>query len=142
MQNNKDYSSILENVYTRQDLDELESELTVLKESLYRGGEVAAGVSKSLVDLFLTAPDKETLLTEIGQFLASLKTLKLTVAVSPTAKLVKNVSLWARQSLVPNLILEFDVNREVVGGAIIEWEGKYLDLSLAKRLEEALNGKL
>jgi hypothetical protein len=68
--------------------------------------------------------------------LKELKIIKLILAFDPSCKTIANIHNFVKSTLGNGYILDIEVSEDVVGGAIIIFNGKYCDLSLKKNIEE------
>ncbi len=69
------------------------------------------------------------------------KVLELTVAYSLSQSYLESLLLWARENIDPRIELTVKVDSGVVAGAIISYQGRYLDLSLGPKLDAVLAKK-
>ena len=63
-------------------------------------------------------------------------TLTLTLALKPSPQLVKRIKAWLKKEMAPHLVLKIQVNPAILAGAIISFQGRYLDFSLKKKIEK------
>lgn len=77
-------------------------------------------------------PEISEFLKELKEILQSLPILKLELAFLPSRSFLEKISLF----LGKKIVLDVKVNPEIVGGAILEYKGKYLNLSLEKKVAE------
>ena len=64
------------------------------------------------------------------------KTLRATLAFQPDDETITIFSTWAKKNIGSNIILDIEVNKEVVGGAVIIVDGQYKDYSVRKKLAQ------
>lgn len=106
--------------------------------------------SLSLSDSILTmAKSKNVNLGDpqaIQSFIEDLKSdiqlipkITLRLAFEPSYDLLRNISMWFESVYGEKHIVEYSLNPEIVGGVVIENDGKYLDYSLKKVIHEKLN---
>ena len=101
-------------------------------------------ISNKFYDFFLELSqdnhsDKEKILKELEETkeeLLKLPVLKIQLAFSPTPSFIKEISDWLKRNLKKKVLLDVEVNPVIVGGAILEYRGRYLDLSLKKEIEK------
>ncbi len=101
-------------------------------------------ISNKFYDFFLELSrdnhsDKERILKELKETkeeLLKLPVLKIQLAFSPTPSFIKEISNWLKRNLKKKVLLDVEVNPAIVGGAILEYRGRYLDLSLKKEIEK------
>jgi F0F1-type ATP synthase delta subunit len=68
--------------------------------------------------------------------------MRIVIAFEPRPEFIKKIILWLREELKQKVILDLILNSEIVGGAIIEYQGKELDFSIAKKIDEIAEFKL
>ena len=68
--------------------------------------------------------------------------LKLELAFQPSIEFLIKIKQWFKEKNQREVILDLSVNPEVVGGAIIEYQGKYLNLSVGKKIDELFSKEL
>jgi F0F1-type ATP synthase delta subunit len=133
-------------VRTKSDLDLLRDEIKLLKDSLFRVEKgnfdevletiVRASVAKKIRQDLVQNVEKESYLNDLDLMLSKIKVVKLTLAVEPTERMVDNLSNWIRKNLGDGVILDFDYNRALIGGAMVVYQGKFGDYSLANYFEK------
>ncbi len=79
-------------------------------------------------------PSKE--LSQMKKTLLGLPIVKLEIAFSPSEEFLQKISNWMEKNLGKKVILDVTVNPKIIGGAIIEYQGKWRDFSLVKKLKE------
>jgi len=140
------YSNILAQIKTDKDKDLLLEEIDVLQTGLYdiKGGfEKALGkVREATANSVREALRSGTV--EKSQFLEGLEvelekigTLKLTLAFEPSEEFIVKLHQWALANINQGIILDFEKDKSLLGGVVIEYAGKYKDCSLKKVLENA-----
>jgi len=145
------YSDILKSIKTTDDQEQLLSEIDILLDALFQ---TRLGFEKSLesISLETTKVLKETFLkinldvtnidevvnflNELKNKIKSLKTLKLYLAFFPSEDSIDKLFNWIINNLGNRIILSIQEEKTILGGAIIEFDGNYLDYSLKKRLED------
>lgn len=144
------YSDILSNIKTSENSRELLSEIDLLLEGLFKTQDgfeaklnsISAINSEKLRIAFIKnniSSNKEMIkeyLNLLKVELQKLKTLKLSLAFDASEHTIDNLFVWVIQNLGSGIILDIKKDKTILAGAIIEYEGKYEDLSLRKRLEE------
>lgn len=85
---------------------------------------------------------------QVRQFIQDLVTdlntvlsISLIVAVEPTEKTLREISAWISRNNSVKVFLDLKIDPNIIGGAVIEYNGSYRDYSLKKRMaeEEAKN---
>ncbi len=153
------YSDLLSHIKTVDQARELTSEIDVLLDSLFKTENNAFDKALNSVSVVTSQMLKSALgglkdninlgdKTKIQEYLIGIKeeiqkfkTLKLSLAFEPSEHTIDNLFAWVIQNLGSYVILDIDVDKKILGGAIIEYEGRYEDLSLKKRVEEVFGSK-
>jgi len=77
----------------------------------------------------------------LKELIKRLKVIKLILAFDPTGKTIENIHNYVEETLGIGYILEIEVSKEAIAGAVVIFNGKYVDYSLKKRIEDALEAK-
>lgn len=72
----------------------------------------------------------ETLLMELIDQLMAIRICTLTVATAPTLTQIISIHEWLVQTMRANCIIDLKINRSLIAGAQIQFDGKYIDKSL------------
>ena len=94
--------------------------------SLIRDQQISIDSTKSLKEFF------EAIQKEVSQ----IPTLSMTVAFEPKKQTMKILSDWFLLNLKKQVVFDIKVDQKIIGGAIISFNGKYLDYSIRPKLEE------
>ena len=78
---------------------------------------------------------------KLKKYLQKLPQLKIEIAFPPTKTFLQKVFNWLKEEMNEKLILDIAVNPSIVGGAVIAYEGKYGNFSLAKKIDELIAEK-
>lgn len=113
---------ISNSIYTKREADELLAEIEEGERNSFRLGRRP---SFSLQEL-----------ESVKKALAEALVLGLTVAVKPSPAFLAKIGRWLRDEIDQRVVLDIKVDPLIIAGAIISFEGKYLDLSAGKRLGE------
>lgn len=65
-------------------------------------------------------------------------TINLTLAIEPSQALMKKIVSWFKKTAGPNLTLDINVDRSILGGMIVSYQGRYQDLSLKRKLDSRI----
>jgi F0F1-type ATP synthase delta subunit len=146
-------NSLLERIFTKEDIISLKEDISKIQKVIFsKSGtlsEKAKGIAKKELFEFILEAEKKGEIDfssqEQFEFLENLKIkldslplLKMTLAFSPTQSTIEKISQFLENKLGKKIILDISYNPEILGGAILEYRGKYLNLSLAKNLEKSL----
>jgi len=151
------YSDILSNIKTVDEANRFASEIDTLLDALFKTqgnafekalNSISAIHKDQLNQTFLKNNINSENQANIKEFLTSLrvevrklKTLKLSLAFQASQNLIDNLFAWVVKNIGEGCILDIEVDKAILGGTIIAYEGKYEDLSLKKALEEVLENK-
>lgn len=151
------YSDILSNIKTVDEANRFASEIDTLLDALFKTQGNA--FEKALNSISI--PNKQTLKeaflkdnvsfedkTMIKEYLIGLKervqklrVLKLSLGFAPSEDSIDKLFTWVLKNQGVGVILDIKEDKKIIGGAIIEFEGKYKDFSLKKKLEEVFASK-
>jgi F0F1-type ATP synthase delta subunit len=149
-------NSLLKNVFTKEDLISLKQEISEIQKKIFsQSGLLSEKVKniarKELLEFILEAESKGEIyfdpkeqfefLENLKRRLESLPVLKMVLAFSPPVGTIEKISQFLERELGKKIILDLSCNPEIIGGAILEYEGKYINLSLAKNLEKILKNQ-
>ena len=109
-------------------------ESLMLSEAPYRlvQGEVEALNDRDKINNFLIA---------LKEKLQAQKILKISLSFEASENSIDNLFNWVLKNLGNGIVLDIKTDKAILGGAIIEFEGRYKDLTLKKKLEEAFGSK-
>lgn len=96
--------------------------------------------SKNNLDL----NDKNTVINffkTLKELLGKFKVIKLILAFDPTRKTIGNIHNFVKNTLGVGYILDIEVSEDLLGGAVIMFNGKYADFSLKKTIEDTFVSK-
>jgi len=87
-------------------------------------------------------PEKNRIFFEnFKKYLQSIPQIKITIAFQPKKESINKISLWLEKEIKQKVILDLEVNPEIVGGAIIEYQGRQINLSLVREIDELFSQK-
>ncbi len=147
-----DVTSLTDVLVTRVEANEIIRQLEMLKESLYKSGDMGfnealnSGVNNKLHQVIKDEIVNcqcnsdigciNTLLQEIIDSVNSVKNIKLEVSEEPTGKMLDKFHKWIKERTGDVKILDIFVDRGIIGGARIIYEGKYYDGTLNKKWDQ------
>lgn len=149
------YSDILNHVRTLADVEKLSYETNILIGGLFKKTSfekslksvslvTSQQIKEALLKNNIKITDKRTIkdfLVGLREKIGNLKPLKIYLAFTPTQTIIDTVFSWVLRSLGFGYVLDIEENKEILGGAIITFGGKYKDYSLKKSIEEAFANK-
>ncbi len=127
------YSDVYGLVLTTGDRELLEQEIDILINNLYKTKTTSSEVRGSTVDVLGKYKDK---LSVVRKAVGQMREIKLEVARELPQRAVEEISGWVRKNLGEDVVIEFKLRPELIGGATVYWEGRYGDFSLRKKLDD------
>lgn len=130
MQNDKIYFDIIANVKSKQDLDKLLAEIDFLEKAIYKTDTAALSTSR-LYGYIKDIPQsqQDNFLRELRAKLSDLPTTKVKVPFTPSDALMDKI-----HEAVGGGLIEIQIDSSIVGGIVIEKNGKYIDLSITRQV--------
>jgi len=139
---------------TRVEANDFLARLTTISELFFKNG---FNLEKALVDQFgvnksdriiailrqsninpESTPQVKDFLFLLMSKISSLPVLNLTIAFEPTSQTLKNLSEWFFMNLHKQMLFDIKVDRSVIAGAHIRYNGKFFDFSIRSTYEEVL----
>jgi hypothetical protein len=139
---------------TRVEANDFLSRLTTLSESLFK---TSFNLEKELVDQFgvnksdriiailrqnninpESTPAVKDFLFILMSKISSFPVLTLTIAFEPTGQTLKNLSEWFFINMHKQMLFDIHVDRSVIAGAHITYNGKFFDFSIKSTFEKTL----
>jgi len=77
----------------------------------------------------------------LKELLKKLKVIKLVLAFDPTRKTIENIHNFVKNIVGIGYILDIEISEDVLGGAVIIFNGKYYDFTLKKSIEDTFEVK-
>lgn len=68
--------------------------------------------------------------------LIALPKINFKVAIEPSPKTISKISLWLKENLKKKFVLSFEIDPKIIGGAIIEYQGRIFDSTLSKEIKK------
>ena len=147
--NNNNFKKITKDITTKQELVYLLDDINQAKDLIYEKSDkklsekvknvVSEGFRKIIrnqEDELNTREEQEEFLNQLKSQLQSAAQIKLTLAFSPSDSFLKDISQWLENETGEHIIIDLTVDPEIVGGAIIEYDGHYLNFGLDKKIEK------
>jgi hypothetical protein len=89
-----------------------------------------------------SASDLKSFLAKIQVSISALPVLSLTLAFEPKSETMKVFTDWFLLNLKKQVIFEIKVDRSIIAGALVTFNGKYLDLSIKSMFTEIVENQL
>lgn len=146
MQSDKTCSDIVSAlVTTRTEANVLLSEVDILLRSIYMVGDgnfkqtLENGVRSQTaltISKYIEEKKEEELLKGIKEKINSLDYVGLTIAFDPNLEVTRKIVGWVRQNIDKDLMLDININKSILGGAIIEYKGKVVSFTIKTKVDE------
>ena len=146
------YYDLITSLKTTQEVESFVSEIDTLLFEFYKTkgllinktlGSISFGTVGKITQVFLKNNlDINNKDTFVGFFqtlkilIKKLKVIKLVLAFDPTRKTIERLHNFVKENIGIGYVFEIEVYRDVLGGAIIIFNGEYKDCTLKKSLEE------
>jgi F0F1-type ATP synthase delta subunit len=87
-------------------------------------------------DLIKSKDALREFISQLQDNIKACKSLKATLAFQPDNETITVFSTWAKKNIGSNVLLDIEINKEIVGGAVIIVDGQYRDYSVRKKLAQ------
>jgi F0F1-type ATP synthase delta subunit len=140
-----------EKIFEKEDLISILEKISQLEQLVFKSDGFLSEKSerlgdKNLYQFFLNLEEKKEIsidrkkqfdfLEKLKNWLKELPVLKLEIAFLPSEKTIEKISQWLKKEIGKKIILDIYFNPKIVGGAILEYEGKFANFSLAKEIDK------
>ncbi len=85
---------------------------------------------------FQETDQKIFLLELLKKHILFLQQVKLEISFHPNEEVIDKIRDWFEKEIGEKVIIDLIINPSVVGGAIIEYDGKAVDFSIAKEIKK------
>lgn len=142
---------LLKKIFTREDCISILEDLNLLQQIVFKSQASLSKKAENLTnknlyhfflklekegEIFLEPKNQFEFLERLKDFIKNLPLLKLEVAFLPSQKTIEKISEWIKKEVGKKVILDIYFNPTIVGGAILEYGGKYFDFSLGKEIDK------
>lgn len=76
------------------------------------------------------------LLESLKNELAEMKTVQITLAIKPQHGFLDQLSAWINTNIQEKSLLQLTIDPQIIGGIILLHQGKYINLSLKKKVTD------
>lgn len=140
------YSEILARLRTKEEALQLEHEVDLLIESLYKTGggsfdealqkHIRGGVANAIkTSLEREKIPKDEFFDGLKNELKKLRVLKLALAFEPSDATIDKIHNWVNNNIGAGVILEFTSSPSILAGAVVIYKGEYRDYSLRSKFK-------
>ena len=141
------YFDLITSLRTTQDVDDFTSEIdTFMQErtldsiSTISAKKIKEAFSKNNLDI----NDGDTVaefFATLKELLKKFKVIRLVLAFIPSYKMIEKIHNFVKENIGVGYILDIEILDEVLGGAIVIFNGKYADFTLKKSVEDSFVNK-
>lgn len=78
----------------------------------------------------------DKILRQLLKDMSQIEEVKLLLAFSPKLSFIERLSFWFKSQFGANIVLDISVDPAILGGIIVVYKGKYIDLTLANKLDQ------
>jgi len=151
------YFDLITSLRTTQEVASFVSEIDALMLTLFKSGKVSmekalgsisVDSASRIMQIFsknnLDINNKDTVarfFETLKKLLKKFKVIKLVLAFDPTRKTIENIHNFVKDALGIGYILDIEISEDLLGGAIVIFDGKYNDFTLKKRIEDTFEAK-
>jgi F0F1-type ATP synthase delta subunit len=151
------YFDLVTSLKTTQDVEDFTCEIDTFMSVLSKSEKVSAeralssistDSAKKITQTFskndLNINDRNTVadfFNTLKKLLEKFKIIRLVLAFQPTYKTITRIHNFVKDTIGIGYILDIEILDEILGGAIIIFNGKYYDLSLKKNIEDTFETK-
>lgn len=141
---------IAERILTKEDLIFFLDEIDILKGAVFKDLEIPLfervkerlsgnfqEILKEIERILPGDPNQQiTFFEELKGKLLTLPQIKLELAFYPSREFILELRRWLKEATGKTLILDIAFNPKIVGGLLIEYQGRYADFSLEKEIDK------
>ncbi len=151
------YSELINSIKTTKEADDFSLEISALKARLFKPEKTSfdkglKGISlttgRKIAEIYtknnLNINDKEFtsgFLENLTNLMKEFKIIKLILSFDPAPKTIEKIHNFVKDTIGNGYILDIEVAENIIGGAIVIFNGKYNDFSLKKTLEQIFANK-
>jgi len=151
------FKDFAKKIVTKEDLLFLQEEINLVQESIFKNINIPLSerVKKKISEDFrkeLEKLEKKKIISKnpednriffenFKKHLQNLPQIKIVIAFQPKKEFINKISLWLKKEINQKVILDLTFNSEIVGGALIEYQGRQINLSLTKEIDKLFSQK-
>lgn len=136
------YSDIVKSLKTSEELEDLSSQVSDLKEAIYSTKSttledalrkiVPFGIANKIRVSISSGISSQDFIEGLQKALSEVKVIKITLSLEPTEELIDMMQSFIENSTNIHKVLDIEIDPKIIGGLIIEDNGLYKDYSLRK----------
>lgn len=121
------YSDILNELRTTNDRDTL---ILCIEEFLSKGVDSDKFNFNKLSDEEKNSKNLEKLISDLKK----IEVVRLTLAIDPSRDFLEKIYQSLLNKIPEKFLIYFEIKKDILGGVIVVWKGKYCDLSVEKKI--------
>lgn len=152
---NNNLKHLISLLHTKKEADQFLTQVDILSELLFTN---KAPLTETVTQLFSSdiavylkemwknaAIDGENILqlqnylTELKESIKNTPVLNITIAFKPKQRTTQRIFDWVQSKIKQPILLNIKVEREIIGGAVIEFHGKHFEYTIHKSLVENIH---
>lgn len=143
----ENFEDLAEKIITKEELIFFLEEISVAQKEIFKKEEgflskkVEGRISEDLKKYSKNPEQQFYFLEQLKKYLLNIPQVKLEIVFSPSANFLNKISSWLKKEIGKKIFLDLVLNPEIVGGVIIEYQGKYRNFSLAKEIDKIIAEK-
>lgn len=151
------YFDLITSLKTTQEVANFISEIDALKLMFFKSeamsmekalASISRNYAQKISQVFskcsLDANDRNNIsvfLDTLKELVKKLKTIKLVLAFDPSNKTLEKIHNFVKETIGIGYVLDIETSEEILGGAIVIFDGKYNDFTLKKDLGDTFIAK-
>jgi len=151
------YFDLITSLKTTQEVASFVSEIDALQLTLFKSGKISMekaldsigeNNAQKIMQIFsknnLDINNKDAVtgfFNTLKELMKKFKVIKLVLAFDPTRKTIENIHNFVKETMGIGYILDIEISQDLLGGAVVMFNGKYNDFSLEKRIEDTFETK-
>lgn len=144
--------NLLDSIFTKSDANVLENELEKILSYLFKEGSIDDKIKKTvrigtyefLKSDFPEFKDRKAIknfLESTREKLRKLRIINMTIAFEPTASLIEKIGKWVKENIGEDVVFDLSVDKSIIGGAEISFNGKYKEYILRDKFNEVFKNR-
>jgi F0F1-type ATP synthase delta subunit len=81
---------------------------------------------------------KEDFFDNLKNYLKKIKIIKIKIAFKPSEVFLIKLSNWIKKNIDEKSVLDIEYDAKIIGGAVIEYQGKRIDFSIESKINEII----
>ena len=135
-------SQLLTKLRTKEDLEILKGELDLLENALYQTdkkyddvihNDIRSWVSEIILNESIKT-EMPVYIKELKNDLANIPIISASINFEPSTSFLELISDWLKKYVNEKMVVDLLLNSSTLGGIQLSYKGKYIDLSLRKKI--------